>query len=248
MRGTFFATLALLSSAALSSPLPPPPNGGNVTIVPNTLPVPSTKPSDGTTAPHNASGAAVVNPGLHNNKFTHIQNDPGKVCMAFTSDNPNWMWRHDGPWQGTNTFGPGVRQICVPRDNNAGGAMFIGTEAGTYPGTTKLECYFPTSGTANCDISLVDGYSLSVACSTSSGVTFGGGQNLWQGGSCTDQSMAWAGICKNDQGYAPSQDNVEGFFQNARNNGNKYCVWQNCAEDYFFDVNESISCHVSGGR
>ena len=125
--------------------------------------------------------------------------------------------------------------------------MFIGTEANPSAGNTKLEIKFPTSGNAFGDVSLVDGYSLSVTCKAGS-VTIGGPTNLFKTGKmCDDTSELERGICKNDQGYADTQDEVTDFFQTGVQDGNVYCIWKNCPVPAW-DVGDDISCHVSGGR
>ena len=123
--------------------------------------------------------------------------------------------------------------------------MFIGPDANPGPGSTKFECFFPTSGTANCDMSLVDGYSLSMTC-TASGQTIGGAVDLWNQGACPDTSNIGQGICKNDNSYESAQSDVAQFFQPAVNNGNQYCIWVDCGQDYYFPITSSMSCHISG--
>lgn len=170
-------------------------------------------------------------------------------CITFTSDNPNWRYANTGPWgQATGTFGSGTKTICVPLNDGAGGAMYIGTEANPGPGNSKLEIFLPTSGTAYGDVSLVDGYSLSVRCTSGSAV-IGGSTNLWKTGySCSDTSLLSRNICHNDKGYADAQSDVSLFFQQGVNNGNRFCIWKNCAQVPGFPVTNAISCHVSGGR
>lgn len=125
--------------------------------------------------------------------------------------------------------------------------MFIGTEANPSAGNTKLEIFIPTSGTAYGDVSLVDGYSLSVTCKAGS-VTIGGPKNLWKTGkTCYDTSLLGRGICKNDRGTAATQGEVTNFFQSGLKNGNAYCIWKNCKVPAW-DVGKDIKCHVSGGR
>ena len=222
-------------------------------------PIPSNEANETTTivegasAPHTSDGAAVVN-------IESVETQPhvesfvkaaGYKCITFTSDNPNWVYRNDIPWTGAGTFGHGKKTICVPRSNSAGGAMFIAPTWDTLPGSTKLECFFPTAGVANCDASLVDGYSLSVTCHVKNQrtPTIGGEVNLWKRGqSCPNQSQLGKGICKNDQGYASSETGVSNFFREATRHGNHYCIFVNCSQDYFFDTNEPMSCHISGGR
>ena len=170
-------------------------------------------------------------------------------CIEFTSDSSDWHYANTGNWgTKTGTFGSAGGKICVPRNDDAGGAMYVGTGASPGAGNTKLECFFPSSGSSNCDVSLVDGYSLSVTCSAG-GQTIGGSTNFWNTGKkCTDTSMESEGICKNDQGYSAAQSDVSSFFQQAITGGNQYCIWVNCSQDYFFSASDDITCHVSGGK
>ncbi|KAG6993872.1 hypothetical protein G7Y79_00050g086090 [Physcia stellaris] len=169
-------------------------------------------------------------------------------CMTFTFDNPDWYYANAGPWgTASGTFGSTGGKICVPENDSAGGAMFIGTEANPSGGNTKLEIFFPLSGDAYGDVSLVDGYSLSVTCQTGS-VTIGGPTDLFKTGkTCEDTSLLDHGICKNDKGYADTQDEVTDFFQAGLQDGNAYCIWKNCAVPAW-DVTDDITCHVSGGQ
>jgi hypothetical protein len=193
-------------------------------------------------APHSGDHAPVVNPAPDSNE------DTSEVCIQFTSDDPTWGWAQAYPWgSSTGTFGslPGG-QMCVPTSNSAGGALFIGPSSNPGPGSTKLECFFPTSGQANCDVSLVDGYSLSVTC-TAGDVTVGGPIDLWTTGTpCPDTSAISQGICKNDNSYDSDQSDVDAFFQPAITGGNEYCIWWACGQDYYFPVNSTVSCHISG--
>lgn len=210
-------------------------------------PVPDTAIPD--SAPHNAQGAATDNPGTTVTDEQKQAAAKSQKCITFTSDNPNWHYANTGVWgSATGTFGSGSKKICVPYNDGPGGAMFIGTTANPQGGNTKLECKFPSAGTANCDMSLVDGYSLSVTCKAG-GKTIGGGLDLWKtGAKCVDTSLENQGMCKNDKGYAPNQGDVTQFFQKAIQNGNQYCIWVNCKQDYYFPVTADVTCHVNGGR
>lgn len=198
-----------------------------------------------THAPHTANHAPVIQPSNIGDSESNVTEDVSQFCIDFTSDNPNWGYVNSNPWSGSGTFGSSKR-ICVPTSNSAGGAMYIGPGTNPGPGSTKFECYFPTSGTANCDMSLVDGYSLSVTCKAS-GQTIGGAIDLWTGSNaCPDTSNETNGICKNDHSYDAAQSDVAAFFQPAITGGNQYCIWVNCSQDYYFPVTSSMSCHVSG--
>lgn len=171
-----------------------------------------------------------------------------KKCITFTSDNPDWRYANTGPWgEASDTFRSTNGKICVPHNDAAGGAMYIGTEGRPGAGNTKLEIFFPSAGNAYGDVSLVDGYSLSVRCQGGS-TTFGGSKDLWKTGKpCRDTSLLGRGICKNDKGYAPTQADVTAFFQEGLKGGNDFCIWKNCKVPAW-DVGRDIKCHVSGGR
>ncbi|KAL8794364.1 MAG: hypothetical protein Q9195_003062 [Heterodermia aff. obscurata] len=199
------------------------------------------------TVEHTSDGTAIFPTNPSANADLRIQSTT--KCITFTSDNPNWQYTNAGPWgQASGTFGSGTKSMCVPLNNDAGGAMFIGTEGTPGPGNTKLEIFLPTSGNAYGDVSLVDGYSLSVRCVSGSAV-FGGSTNLWKtGNQCSDTSMLGRNICKNARGYANAQTDVTNFFQQGVKNGNSFCIWKNCAQVPGWPVTNDISCHISGGR
>lgn len=72
--------------------------------------------------------------------------------------------------------------------------------------------------------------------------TVGGPTDLWTTGEpCVDQSGS---LCLNAEGYAPSQGDVTPFFQQGLENGNDYCIWDDCSQDIFFPVGGNISCHI----
>lgn len=170
-----------------------------------------------------------------------------KKCISFTSDNDQWHYANSGVWgSASGTFASAGGKICVPH-NKAGGAMYIGTEANPTAGDTKLEIQFPSSGNAYGDVSLVDGYSLSVKC-TAGSTSIGGSTNLWKTGKkCVDTSQKSRGVCKNDKGYAASQSDVTAFFQAGLKNGNNFCIWKNCKVPAW-PVTADVSCHVSGSK
>ncbi|MCJ1275821.1 hypothetical protein MMC21_003624 [Puttea exsequens] len=217
----YFLLTAVLSNTAISQPLDNP--DGAATVQP-----------DNSTADANAAA---------------IQNK----CINFTSANPNWRYHADGPWAstGTGSFGSGSKRLCFPTtaSNGPGGALFIGTEQKPIGGNTKLECFFPHTGTGNCDVSVVDGYSLSVECDIPRYHKVGGSKNLFKTGKpCVDKSQLGRGICKNDKGYAPHQNDVTAFFKEGLMDSNFDCIWKNCKQDYYFPVGAEVTCHVSGGR
>ena len=200
-------------------------------------------------APHRENKAPSYNPVDPNQhgKVHTVAAARSEKCITFTSDLDQWYYRNDYPWNGTGPLGVGPTEICVPLDDGPGGAMFVGLNPYPAPGTTKLECYLPTHGYGNCDVSLVDGYSLSVNCSAS-GVYVGGNTDLWKQGNSCDHPVPDQGVCKNDKGYAPAQANVTDFFQAAIVDGQEYCTWVNCGQDYYFPWDADITCHVSGSN
>lgn len=124
--------------------------------------------------------------------------------------------------------------------------MYIGPEPNPGAGSTKLECFFPSSGQSNCDVSLVDGFSLAVSC-TSPDIsnTIGGPRDLfnYNGNVCPDKVGP---NCINTAGGGTDQSAVDGFFQPAIYDGNNYCIFANCGQDYYFTATDGISCAVSG--
>ena len=170
-----------------------------------------------------------------------------EVCIDFTFDDPNWSYTRQPPWGlDSGTFG-GLKngKLCVPTNDQRGGALFISTVSHPGPGSTKLECKFPTSGEANCDVSLVDGYSLSVTCK-SGDMRVGGDINLWKRSDrCKHIEMDH---CVNEIWLAngPAENSVDAFFQPAIRDGNEYCIWWSCHQNYYFPVTQQLSCHISG--
>ena len=130
--------------------------------------------------------------------------------------------------------------------------MYLGTSANPTGGATKLECNFPvTLGSgpnpqANCDVSLVDGYSVSVACTGPGGEAFGSGTNYWTSG--TPCPNVVGDTCKNDHGYDASQDSVDPFFKQAYPD---YWIWvdgQTNQNDPNYQTTGTVKCTVSGGK
>ena len=212
-------------------------------------PVGAATPDDTTiTISHNPDGTAVFPTNSSNTASDRTKAAQSNKCITFTADNQDWHYANTGVWgSASGTFRSTGGKICVPHNDAAGGAMYIGTGANPGPGSTKLEIFFPSSGNAFGDVSLVDGYSLSVKC-TAGSTSIGGDKNLWKTGKpCRDTSLQGRGICKNDQGYAPNQSDVTAFFQEGLKGGNEFCIWKNCKAPGW-PVGRDIKCHVSGGR
>ena len=199
---------------------------------------------------HHGDSAPVVNPGLDGAAVSSAPDTVSQQCITFTyaSGRSSWTWANSYPWSGSGTWGGWAKsgsQMCFPTNNGAGGAMYVGTEKNPAGGNTKLECFFPTSGTANCDISLVDGYSVALKCTIAGHGSVGGSTDLWTTGKpCVDGKEEGETICLNDEGYAPSQSDVTPFFQQGLINGNNYCIWDDCAQSIYFPVGTAISCQV----
>lgn len=244
MKLSYQAYLLLLTTVLSNTALAQPVDSSD----PN---IPDDFGTDPDSAPHTENGAAIVQPDDSADRV----NAPAihTKCITFTSDNPNWRYHADGPWAkiGTGSFGSSSKKLCFPTTSSTGpgGALFIGTEQTPVGGNTKLECFFPNTGKGNCDVSLVDGYSLSVECDIPGSHKVGGSKNLFKTGKpCVDGSQLGRGICKNDKGYAPQQNDVTPFFKEGLTDGNYYCIWKNCKQDYYFPIGADIKCHVSGGR
>ncbi|KAF2163626.1 hypothetical protein M409DRAFT_57497 [Zasmidium cellare ATCC 36951] len=205
-----------------------------------TIPIDNKQTNSNATHPNLVFMENVISP--------HVD-DVSQICFSFNTDNgvSGFYYALQGPWGSGTGYTGSSGTICVPTSNSAGGAMFIGPDANPGPGSTKLECYFPSTGTANCDISLVDGYSSAVACVPSSTKQLiGGYSNLYNGGvACPDQQGP---NCINTEGYAASQSDVNAFFQQGISSGNNYSkapgIWVNCSQDYYFPTGDGLVCTV----
>lgn len=167
------------------------------------------------------------------------QNRRVMLTPKFTTE---WYWTNSNPWSGTGDSSAASQ--CFAANDSAGGAMYIGSFPNPGPNNTKLECFFPTSGSGNCDISLVDGYSLSVNCSLPNAASIGltPAQNLWNS-NIACPGIVQDGYCSNPNGYDPAITDVGTFFQPAIDT----CyIWQLDGLDPEFAGPTSISCTVSG--
>ncbi|KAK4694179.1 hypothetical protein P7C71_g3364, partial [Lecanoromycetidae sp. Uapishka_2] len=166
-------------------------------------------------------------------------------CINFTTapGTPDWYWTNASPW----TVGSGdasTASQCYTADDSAGGAIWIGSSPNPNAGNTKLECFFPTSGMGNCDVSLVDGYSLSVQCDLPDAATIGldSTQNLWNNGNPCPGTVQ-DGYCTNPNGYSDAITDVAAFFQPAIDT----CyIWQYDGLDPEYAGPSTINCTVSG--
>ena len=161
-------------------------------------------------------------------------------CIDLSGD-IDFYYTLQPPWGTSSAKGP--YRECFD-DSAIGGVIFIGTEANPTSGNTKLECTFNPKF-PNCDISLVDGYSVSVACTAPGGQTFGSGIDLWSQGTCPN---VVGSTCKNTKKYATAQSAVDAFFQPAWPD---YWIWvsgqSHSNNPRLADVG-TIKCTVSGGK
>jgi len=166
-----------------------------------------------------------------------------------------------GSWGSKTGQGAAAASQCF--GEVTGGAMFI-CESECYASGdaapakyTKLECNFQ-GGYPNCDVSLVDGYSLPLECTIpgSSPLKIGGLKDLASLGGCPNPGGD--NTCANVHSYDPGSATfppVSPFFLNANTNdpnrfgpAGNYCVWQTCSgpSDSFWNAsaNPTISCQV----
>ncbi len=113
---------------------------------------------------------------------------------------------------------------------------------------TKLECTLGGQW-QNCDISLVDGFSLPIKCTIPGAQPLpyiGGTDDL--GDDCPAQGDD--GTCKNSNAYEADVNAVTPYFQKAnwvdKDSTNNYCTWQTCNKwsDIFFSDQPTIECEV----
>ena len=129
--------------------------------------------------------------------------------------------------------------------------MFIGpTASQSGAGGTELECNFPANigqgpnPQFNCDISIVDDYSLSLACTGPEGELFYNSDNLWMKAT---RPVMNGEYCTNSQGYAGSQDNVDQFL----NAYPDYWIWvmgQTTQINAIFTQHGTVKWKGSGGK
>ena len=272
------AILALASSSAVFAQLltetangdvgvpasPPPQNNG--AVVEKVYNPPTGKPNQ---APPTTTAAVVNQPPptpspspssapSSSGPTGGTQSSAGQICVNFSGG--DFHFANAGSWGSKTGQGAGAASQCFGMVS--GGAMFICESECNAAGDaapakyTKLECNFE-GGYPNCDISLVDGFSLPLECTIpgASPEKIGGLVDLTSLTPCPG-GLQGDNTCPNTQGYAASEGQVSSFFQNANQPnaggsagpGGNYCVWQTCSgpSDTFWNSasNPTISCQV----
>ena len=132
--------------------------------------------------------------------------------------------------------------------------MFFGVVQNPAKCNTELECNFPSgqgqNTMPNCDISLVDGYSLNVACTipgSSAPIGYNGNLNTYSnsvGHAC--QSPKSGECCQNLQGpFVSSPDQVDPFFSPAADTC--FIYQAKGTQSFFTGSSITITCTVSPG-
>ena len=209
------------------------------TTAPTTAPTTATNvatPSSSSTA------APAASPGTKNKSTTGDTSTGSGWCIDL-SGNIDFYYTIQG-WGSSSGKGP-LTNFCPGYQS---GAIFIGTEANPESGNTKLECAFVATagGISDCDVSLVDGYSVSVTCTAPGSVKFGSSVDLWSQNTCPD---VVGSTCVNvNGGSATSISQIAEFFQPASPDD---CIWHdgiNGDNDPSLTQTGTIDCTVSGGK
>lgn len=178
-----------------------------------------------------------------------LTSSSNQICINFSGNN-NFHWLNTGSWGSSSGSGTQSASQCFNLEPNAG--MFICESECQDSGDaatakyTKLECTFGGSW-QNCDISLVDGFSLPLECTIPGAAPekIGGLADLDSLTSCP--STGDDGTCKNSNAYMANAGDVAQYFQNANGgSGGNYCVYQFCSasSDSFFSGTPTIECQV----
>ena len=249
-------TIVTVTAGAGASPPPqnPPANNNppeNEKIA-DPAPAPSPSSAPASSPPPAASSAPASGGGGSSGPSGNLQSSGGKICVNF-SGNDNFHFLNTGSWGSNSGSGTQSASQCFEPSANAG--MFICEsecqDAGDAASAkyTKLECTLGGEW-QNCDISLVDGFSLPLKC-TISGASpapyVGGTEDL---GSCP--SPGQDNTCLNANSYQGAETDVAQYFQNAdqyqpnSQSGPNYCVFQTCSKysDVFFSGTPTIECEV----
>ena len=204
-------------------------------------------PTTTTVAQAGASSSATSSAAFASGSATSSSGN--QICIDFTGGDFHWL--NTGSWGSSSGQGASSASQCF--DLTADGGMFICESECQNAGDaatakyTKLECTF--GGTyENCDISLVDGFSLPLECTIPGAKptdTIGGLTDLTSLTSCP--TTVEDNTCSNANSYESSTNDVTQFFQNANGgSGGNYCVFQTCSasSDIFFTGTPTISCQV----
>ena len=169
-----------------------------------------------------------------------IAGDGKCISITFQSSNANWNYFFNGDWgSGTGTVGSlGTKSLC------GSGAMFVGEQTvghglgAASDGNTKLECTVTGDGKGDnvCDISVVDGYSLSMHCTGTGFGDIGGTQDLFSLATCPDTNPNGP-TCVNDGGHS---NNAAQFFKN----GGKYWYQDNTFVATTFSGTPAVHCAI----
>ena len=162
------------------------------------------------------------------------------IDITFESSNPNWNYKFNGDWGlGAGKVGSlGTKSLC------GSGAMFVGAQTtsnglgSAAGGNTKLECTVKGDGKKDnvCNVSLVDGYSLSMHCTGNGFGDIGGYKNLFDLGSCPKVNGN-GHTCVNTGGHT---NRAAQFFKN----GGKYWYQDNTFVATTFGGTPKVHCAI----
>ena len=156
--------------------------------------------------------------------------DGQQICIQFTG-NEEFHWLSTGGWAGFSGKGTASASRCW--DPVADTGIFFCENECDQAGDaapakyTKLECTFGDDF-QNCDMSIVDGFSLPVECTLpgANPPKIGGLKDLDELAKCP--SMVH-NTCSNTQAYSDERSAVDAYFGNAEwGPGGNYCVWNKC--------------------
>ena len=239
---TVFAQDVVVMESPDGTPYVPDQNGG---------PPPDNNPPaapSSSSAPPAAATSSTPSPPPSDSSSSGTQSSGNQICINFSGGDFHFL--NTGSW-GSNS-GQGAQAASQCFDLNPNGAMFIcdgpcdGSGDAAAAKYTKLECTFGGEY-ENCDMSIVDGFSLPVQCDIPGATPgqIGGLQDLNTLTSCP--SPAPDNTCANTGAYGSSESSVAQYFENANGgSGGNYCVYQYCSKDSdaFFTGTPTISCQV----
>ncbi|KAI9710410.1 MAG: hypothetical protein M1812_007446 [Candelaria pacifica] len=164
------------------------------------------------------------------------------IDITFQSSNGNWNYFFNGGWGSASgkVSALGTKSLC------GSGALFVGYQTraqglgSAAGGNTKLECTVTGDGKVDnvCDVSVVDGYSLSMHCTGFGTGDIGGTQNLFSLGTCPKVNSQGGGkACVNTNGHS---NNAAQFFKN----GGKYWYQDNKYVGTTFGGNPKVTCVI----